>query len=208
MKKFNTLKRVDWIAIIVAITVTVTALGAWAYLHDKTNQARTLKILERKQIELDIKLQELKKTQSDTKQLEEQKRELEKQLQAKREASERNKAYAATVTPKTVPARAVQVSGNHSDWMRAAGIPQEQWPAAEVLVQRESSWNVASRNSIGCIGLLQNCPDKYGHYWLTEACPNWQNDPVCQLSRFYVYAQARYGNFQNGLSHSYTHNWW
>lgn len=114
-------------------------------------------------------------------------------------------------TPVVVEAVQPQVkpiTQSHADLMSAAGIPAEQQAAAEILVQRESGWQIGVINSIGCIGLLQNCPDKNGYYWLKEACPNWQNDPVCQLRRFNVYAQQRYGGFVQGLAHSYANNWW
>ena len=191
MNKLKTLKRIDWIAIIVAITVTVTALGAWAYLHDKTNQARTLKILERKQIELDIKLQELKKTQSDTKQLEEQKKELEKQLQAKREASERNKAYAATVTPKPAVTVLKQVTGSCDEWIRQAGITDTYH--AKLLIGGESGCRPNAINpSSGACGIPQSLPcSKMG-------CS--LNDPVCQLRWMSQYISARYGSWANAYS--------
>ena len=197
MKKLKTLKRIDWIAIIVAITVTVTALGAWAYLHDKTNQARTLKILERKQIELDVKLQELKKTQTDTKQLEEQKKELEKQLQAKREASEHNKAYAATLPPKPATAAPKRVSGSCEDWIRQAGITDVYY--AKLLINGESNCrpNAINPSSNAC-GLPQSLPcSKMG-------CS--LSDPICQLRWMDVYVKNRYTTWANAYNTWYSRN--
>lgn len=138
----------------------------------------------------DAKVQELEKAKT----------ELERQLQSKLAEKQR--------TASIQTSQRVYAASSHSEWLAAAGIPQDQWAAAEILVQRESGWQTGVINSIGCIGLLQNCPDRNGYYWLKEACPNWQNDPVCQLKRFNIYAQQRYGGFIQGLAHSYANNWW
>lgn len=84
--------------------------------------------------------------------------------------------------------------------LAAAGVPSHEWEAAKSLIYKESTWRPAIVNSSGCIGLGQNCPDANGRYWLVDACPNWQSDPVCQIKRFSHYATERYGSWQAALS--------
>ena len=71
----------------------------------------------------------------------------------------------------------------------------------------ETHWRVDAINSSGCIGIGQNCPNRDGYYWLKEACPEWQNDPVCQLKRFSIYA-GRYGGWQGAYNFWQQNRWW
>lgn len=98
-------------------------------------------------------------------------------------------------------------SGSHQDWMRLAGIPVNDWPAVDFIVTHESSWIPSNVNPYGCIGLGQNCPTN-GVYWLPVSCPNWQTDPVCQLKRFSVYAQERYGGWWGSMAAWKRQGWW
>lgn len=114
-------------------------------------------------------------------------------------------AYAEAVnTPK--PAPAPQVNMSHTELMAAAGIAESDWPYVEFIIQHESTWRPTARNPQGCIGLGQNCPQN-GHYWLVDTCPNWENDPVCQLKRFSVYA-GRYGGWYGSYVRWQQQGWW
>ena len=99
-------------------------------------------------------------------------------------------------------------SGTHQDWMAAAGIPESDWGYVDWIITRESGWRPSAVNPYGCIGLGQNCPDKNGNLWLVAACPNWQSDPVCQLRRFTVYAQGRYGGWAQSVITWQRQGWW
>lgn len=92
--------------------------------------------------------------------------------------------------------------------MHDAGIKQSDWAAVDYIITRESSWRLDAVNSIGCIGLGQNCPDKNGYLWLVDSCPNWRTDAICQLKRFGLYAQDRYGGWQQSKLFRQQHNWW
>ena len=104
--------------------------------------------------------------------------------------------------------QAPQVVGDRASIMRQAGIPEGQLYYADFIINRESTWRVNARSGNGCIGLGQNCPDGSGNYWLVQACPNWENDPVCQLGRFNTYAQERYGGWDNAFDFWQRNRWW
>lgn len=69
-----------------------------------------------------------------------------------------------------------------------SGIPDNQWPAAIELIQRESSWTVGIINpDSGACGLQQELPcGKSG-------CD--VNDATCGLSWQWDYVQQRYGDY-------------
>lgn len=92
--------------------------------------------------------------------------------------------------------------------LQAAGVPSTDWPAVEFIFHKESTWRPTATNQIGCIGLGQNCPDKNGNLWLTDACPNWQTDPVCQVKRFSHYATERYGGWWFAHTFWIENGWW
>jgi resuscitation-promoting factor RpfB len=104
--------------------------------------------------------------------------------------------------------QAPQVVGDRAALMREAGIPESQLYYADFIIDRESTWRVNARSWNNCIGLGQNCPDARGNYWLVRACPNWENDPVCQLQRFNTYAQDRYGGWDNAFEFWQRNRWW
>lgn len=100
------------------------------------------------------------------------------------------------------------LSGSKVELMRAAGISEANFGYVDAIFSPESGWNPAAVSSNDCIGLGQNCPDSSGGYWLKEACPNWQQDPVCQIGRFAVYAEERYGSWASAASFHRNHGWW
>lgn len=92
--------------------------------------------------------------------------------------------------------------------LQAAGVPSSEWSAVKYIFHKESTWRPTATNHIGCIGLGQNCPDKKGKTWLTDSCPNWQSDPVCQIKRFSHYATERYGGWWQAHAFWLEHGWW
>lgn len=158
------------------------------------------KELEQKNLDAQ-KLKELEQQKQDLqKQLEQAQKDLQAKAEQKRLEQEKL-AQAASITPKVYAD-----GGSCKDWILQAGIADVE--SAYKLMMRESSCIPSTVNSVGCIGLGQNCPDKYGVYWLKQACPNWQNDPVCQMKRFNVYAIGRYGSWSRALAFSYANNWY
>ncbi|MEA5119767.1 MAG: DUF348 domain-containing protein [Propionibacterium sp.] len=101
----------------------------------------------------------------------------------------------------SVGTKATSYTGSHADWMSAAGIAESDWSAAEILVQRESSWNPSAVNaSSGACGLVQSLP-------CSKLGPNW-TDPVVALKWGDQYVKERYGGWQQALAHSYSYGWY
>lgn len=193
------IKHINWVAIIVAVSVTCFAWTAWVALQHRTNQANLTKKLNEQSQQLDKKIDEATKANKSVEELQKQKADLEKQLQAKRA---RATAYAATAPQTRIQApRASRPVGTHADWMTAAGIPADQQAAAEVLVQRESSWNpLAYNGSSGSCSLVQALP--------CSKIPGDWRDPITALRWGHSYVVARYGTWQVALNHSNLYNWY
>lgn len=96
------------------------------------------------------------------------------------------------------------VSGSKADWMRSAGIDPSQYQYVDYIIGRESGWNPGAISPNRCIGLGQRCNPSL----LTNECPNWQTDPVCQLGHFSAYAEGRYGSWQGAYSAWQVQGWW
>lgn len=80
--------------------------------------------------------------------------------------------------------------------------------AKNFIYMKESTMRLDAVNSIGCIGIGQNCPDKNGHYWLKDACPDWQTNYECQDLAFTNYANVRYGGWQGSVEFWRNNGWW
>lgn len=94
-------------------------------------------------------------------------------------------------------------SGSHEDWMAAAGISSSDYGYVNYIFTRESGWRTTAVSPNGYYGLGQTNLGK-----LSSACPNWQNDPVCQIQLFNGYAVGRYGSWSGAYSYWQSHGWW
>jgi len=99
--------------------------------------------------------------------------------------------------------KAPDMSGDRVSWMRAAGISEADFYAADFVIGHESGWRPGATSGSGCTGLGQACPGRK----LAAACPNWQVDPVCQLRFFSGYAN-RYGGWQGAYNAWLRQHWW
>jgi uncharacterized protein YabE (DUF348 family) len=100
--------------------------------------------------------------------------------------------------------KAPVVAGNKAEIMAAAGISSSEFYAADYIISHESGWKVNAMNANGCAGLGQACPGSK----LARACPNWESDPVCQMSFFNGYAVGRYGSWTNAFEKWQMQRWW
>jgi uncharacterized protein YabE (DUF348 family) len=98
----------------------------------------------------------------------------------------------------------VSVAGGRTEWMVAAGIAESDHGYVNYIISRESHWNPAALNGSGCAGLGQACPGSK----LANACPGWQNNPVCQLKFFGGYATGRYGSWGGAYNFWLSHHYW
>ncbi|HSW36761.1 MAG TPA: G5 domain-containing protein [Candidatus Saccharimonadales bacterium] len=109
-----------------------------------------------------------------------------------------------TKTPVTqIVARGINLGGIKGD-MALAGIDPSDYDNVDYIFTRESHWNPSAVNSSGCAGLGQACPGSK----LASACPNWQNDPVCQIRFFNGYAVGRYGSWSGARAFWASHGYW
>ena len=88
--------------------------------------------------------------------------------------------------------------------MALAGISPGDYNYADYIIEHESHWNPAAVNASGCAGLGQACPGSK----LAAVCPNWANDPVCQLRFFDNYAKRTYGSWAAAYQKKISVGWW
>lgn len=201
-------------AIIFAAILILLGAAMFAVRESNNSKIETRNI----QIELDKnskQLEELESKKSETEKqfleseekrrlLEQEKIELEKQLQAKAEIkAQRGAVAAAAEAPKVrqVPKPVAQVTGDKETWLRASGIPESEWWAVDSIVSRESSWNPNAVNkSSGACGLGQQLPcGKWAGAW---------NDPVAALKAQYQYVVARYGGYPQAVAFWNINHWY
>lgn len=117
--------------------------------------------------------------------------------------------------------RAVDIGGDRTGWMSAAGIAESDYAYVNYIVSRESGWcptkwqgqvgycpayyeeRYSTSATIG-FGLCQSTPPNK----MASAGADWQTNPVTQLRWCSGYAQARYGGW--GAAYNYWvshHNW-
>jgi len=111
------------------------------------------------------------------------------------------------VEPEPTPAPAVYYapSGDWVDqcyaWAAEAGVPLDD--AAIKLLERESHCNPTAHNPTSeAAGIPQALPhSKMG-------CELTYEDAVCQITWFYNYVVARYGDYETALQHSLDFSWY
>lgn len=95
--------------------------------------------------------------------------------------------------------------GTHQDWMRAAGIPADQFGYVNYIITRESHWNPLAKNrSSGATGVCQALPGKK----MASAGADWATNPITQLKWCNGYAVGRYGSWQKAYEFWTKNHWW
>ncbi len=149
-----------------------------------------------------INEEKAKQLESEKLELEERTRQLERDLQAKREREANEKQFANN-TSKVVAGASTEhnVTGNKQQWLVASGIPESEWWAVDSIVSRESSWNPNAINpESGACGLGQQLPcGKWAGAW---------NDPVAALKAQYGYVVARYGGYPQAVAFWNANHWY
>ncbi len=167
-----------------------------------------------KQLQHDIKIQQILQERKTQEQIDAQKNELQEQIKTLEQRVEAKKANALaqaakaaqSVATRVIPhAQASGVTGTKADWMRAAGIPESDWQCVDLLVTKESGWRVNAQNpSSSAYGIPQSLPGNK----MASAGADWQTNPVTQLRWMKGYVAARYGGFCNAWAHSQRVNWY
>lgn len=82
-------------------------------------------------------------------------------------------------------------TGDHTHWMKQAGIPRNDWAGINYIVTHESGWNPRAVNpSSGTYGLGQM--QSYNlHYYTKHGS---KNNPIAQLMGIMDYIKDRYGS--------------
>lgn len=97
------------------------------------------------------------------------------------------------------------VTGEKTDWMRAAGIPESDWQYVDYIIEHESGWNYRAVNaSSGATGVCQALPGSR----MATAGSDYLDNPVTQLKWCHSYANERYGGWQQAYNAWRSQNWW
>ncbi|TPR16641.1 aggregation-promoting factor C-terminal-like domain-containing protein [Apilactobacillus timberlakei] len=94
-------------------------------------------------------------------------------------------------------------TGDHSHWLKQAGIPNSWWPATNEIINDESSWNPRARNASGAYGLPQALPGNK----MASAGSDWESNPITQLRWFKSYV-GKYGGIKQALAFRHAHGWY
>jgi len=91
--------------------------------------------------------------------------------------------------------------GSKTEWLAAAGIPEEYWGYADYMVGRESGWNPNAINKYsGACGLAQALP--------CSKVPGNPLDPVDSLRWMNGYVNGRYGGWEGAYSFWQRNKWY
>ena len=91
--------------------------------------------------------------------------------------------------------------GSKTEWLKAAGVPQQYWGYADALISRESGWNPnAVNSSSGACGLAQALP--------CSKVPGNPLNPVDSLKWMNGYVNGRYGGWQGAYNFWQRNHWY
>ena len=195
-------------------------------LNQKAHEINVKKIqlrdASKKLEEVQRQLDETEKSDSNNKtrieQLENEKKDLENKLQAKKEHRERL-ARAAAVAEQ---AKAKEIAESNQsrtakksttgdvrslckNWIRQAGVPESEVDLAYDLIMRESGCNPHAKNpSSGAYGIPQSLPASK----LASAGAGWRDDPVVQIKWMKNYVQSRYGSWAKAITWHNIYHWY
>ena len=97
------------------------------------------------------------------------------------------------------------ITGEKTDWMKAAGIPESDWQYVDYIIEHESGWNYRAVNaSSGATGVCQALPGSR----MATAGSDYLDNPVTQLKWCHSYANERYGSWQQAYNAWRSQNWW
>jgi TolA-binding protein len=194
-----------------AITITAFVALAVYYVSDNKQQIQLqdiqVKSKESQLIQLNSKYDTIlkEKVQTDQQKIEQQKKidelenerkRLEGELQAKLQRQQAEKQKLATAAQNVSgTAKVSAASGNCQSWMAQAGVPNSY--ASNELIRRESGCNpYAINKSSGACGIPQNI----------NGCTTY--DPVEQLKWMQSYIVRRYSTWENAVAFHNANNWY
>lgn len=142
-------------------------------------------------------------------------KERDKAVEAERQRNEQKSTDVDTVANKSESsnnnqkndksAPVTSVTGEKTDWMKAAGIPESDWQYVDYIIEHESGWNYRAVNaSSGATGVCQALPGSR----MATAGSDYLDNPVTQLKWCHSYANERYGGWQQAYNAWRSQNWW
>lgn len=109
--------------------------------------------------------------------------------------------YPISVSYADIPMMEYEPADQREQWLKDAGVPYEEWPAAKELISRESGWRPdAVNSSSGACSLVQALP--------CSKIPGDWSDPVNAIRWGNQYVINRYGGWPGALAHSHLKNWY
>lgn len=92
-----------------------------------------------------------------------------------------------------------QPSGDHTHWLKQAGIPASEYSMYDYIISHESGWNPHATNSgSGAYGLPQSLPGSK----MASAGSDWKTNPITQLKWMKDY--VTHGNYHS-INQAYAH---
>lgn len=91
----------------------------------------------------------------------------------------------------------IDIAGNKTALMAAAGIAPGDYGYADFIVSHESTWNPLALNYLGAYGLCQSLPGSK----MASAGSDWHDNPVTQLRWCDSYATSVYGGWYGAYNH-------
>ncbi|MBI2588891.1 G5 domain-containing protein [Candidatus Saccharibacteria bacterium] len=109
----------------------------------------------------------------------------------------------APVPQITARGSTIDISGDKTSVMAAAGISAGDYGFVNYIVSRESNWHVTAQNASGAYGLCQSLPGSK----MASAGADWVTNPVTQLRWCSGYA-SRYGGWSGAYNFWASHHYW
>lgn len=98
----------------------------------------------------------------------------------------------------------ININGDKSSLMAAAGISSGDYGYVNFIVSHESGWRPTAGNSSGAYGLCQALPGSK----MATAGSDWATNPVTQLRWCNDYAHRRYGSWAAAYNYWLAHHNW
>ena len=98
----------------------------------------------------------------------------------------------------------IDINGDKTSIMAAAGISSGDYAYANFIVSHESGWRPTAANPSGAYGLCQALPGSK----MSSAGADWATNPITQLRWCSGYAASRYGGWANAYNHWLAYHVW
>jgi uncharacterized protein YabE (DUF348 family) len=98
----------------------------------------------------------------------------------------------------------IDINGDKTAIMAAAGIASGDYAYANFIVSHESGWRPTAANPSGAYGLCQALPGSK----MASAGADWQTNPITQLRWCSGYAHSRFGSWAAAYNYWLSHRNW